>query len=678
MALSPEEEKSLLDQLSAHDIQESLAPKSLPSDEKQKLLWQLQKSDMSKMDQAALSGLNPQSAKDIPGELKNIGRGGLAGVLKLGQGIGELQAKGLRKLGVPIPSLQQSNLSDVNTGINKLYSPQVAQSPEGKIAFIAGQTAPFIGMPLGEGGMLAQVGKNAVASEALSPVFNPDQSVAQSYEQAVPSSIGAAGLTALLHTPSAVGNLLKMGGKATPEEFEANVQAAGNMPVSIGKLSNAPTVNKFESNVLSNLPFSGMSQKNMQVGQQLDQKVGNVLKELNVLPENKPKYKLTGDPDNPMEYVPQDTQIQKISDNIADNFEKNDVLKTKLYNERDKIVKKNNVKTSADTLNQEAQDILDKVYKEQQDKGFSRVSNDTIRELEAAVKSKEIPFENINFEKNAYNDKAEQARISGNRYERAIYKRLAGALNKDVKNTLSLPENKELADAQARADQHFKEKIAPILENPALRKHAERSANRDRVIADFVQTGAYEQPDKIKALFHNLSPEYKKQFSNEFLTSGLKELDGTQAVKSDSVLGIYSKLGDESKKIMFSPNQVQKLDRALKTRKTMGLDINQMINPKTGYAHAPLLVGGSAVAAAVGLGHTLSSALGLPPSIAYPLAVASVGGAGNLATRYLTGPASRNVYRTGLKLSKKGPIKPPVPPALLTNAFYQALNGGQQ
>jgi hypothetical protein len=679
MAISAAEERRLLAQLDQHDAEEAKNSSSagLSDQEQKNLLWQLKKSDMDKMHRSIYAGLNEQSAKDVPGELSNIGRGSLAGVLKLGQGIGELQAKGLRALGVPIKPLQETAGSDVNTGISRLYSPQVASTPEGQIGYAAGQTLPLMGMPLGEGGVLAQTGKSALTSEALAPVFNPDQSLSDAYIQGLAPSAGAGAITALLHVPRGIGTALKMGGKATPEEFEANVRAAGDKPVSIGKLSKAPMVNKFESNFLSNLPFSGMSQKNIQVGEMLDKDVGDVLHELNVIPEEKPRYRLTGENNNALEPIPQETKIQKISSNIADNFKKNETISTKLYRERDRIAKENKTATNPSLLKSEAQNILEKDNITKSRKGYSRLSPEALKELKSAAKGEEIPFEEINFDKQAYNDLAEQARANGNRYEKKIFKRLASSLNTDAKNTLAQPGNEELAKAQSIADQHYKTKIAPILKNKSLRAHAEGVANKDNVIADFVKTGAYDQPEKVRAVLENLDPPYRKQLAHEFLTKGLKELEGSDIHQSDAVLSIYKKLGKDSKKLMFSPDQRQKLNRSLKTRKLVGLDINQMVNPKTGFVHAPLVVSGTAGAAAAGLGHGLS-ALGIPAPLAYPLAVGGIGGAGNIATRYLTSPLSRNVYRKGLQMSAKPVPKMSAHPATLTNMLYQLITGGQQ
>jgi hypothetical protein len=153
-------------------------------------------------------------------------------------------------------------------------------------------------------------------------------------------------------------------------------------------------------------------------------------------------------------------------------------------------------------------------------------------------------------------------------------------------------------------------------------------ANKDKIISDFLKTGTYDNPTELHALLKNLDPDYRKQLAHEFLTRGLKELEGKEEIKSDAVLSLYNKLGNETKRLLFSPTQRNLLDRAWKARDMMGGNINQMIHPKTGYTHGKL----AGIAASVGTAGG-SAALG------------------RLLSTYLTSSLAKSTYRLGSKLS---------------------------
>ena len=632
------------------------------------------KKSQDELKSVIMQGLRPQSAKDIPREAENIARGAGAGLLKGAQGIGEFQAKLVRPvanaLNIPVAQSMQESVGgqgSQNT-INQLYTPQVAQSPEGQISYAAAQAAPYIAMPLGEGGALAQGVKAAGVSEALAPAFSPEKSLNQAYKDAMaPSALSGlltATLTGLLHGPQNLGKLMSMGGTVSPSEFAANERAAGNKPMGIGALSNAPTQNWLEQRGLPNIPFTGQAQKNMQVGRMLDNEMGHVKKELNVVPDEKPRYRINPDTGE-AEAVKTMLSTEKVSRNIAKNFAENEKTKTQLYKKRDAIAKDLDVEISPDKTEAAAVDEIRNIQEELNQKGIANASPETIKDIKAygiRATDKEgnplnqnIPFRRINFELNNFSEKANIAEREGRRNDARIYQRLHGALKQDLKENMDRIGSDELNQAQAEADRHFREKIAPVLNNEKLKAHAQGYANKSQVISDFVKTKAYEDPEQVNAVLKNLDADHKKQFAHDFLTQGLKEYDGTIERPSDSMLTMYGKLGDETKRLMFSPHQIKMLDRAFRARKMMGGSINQLINPPTGNNAAKLA--GIAAAGASGL---------------------AVPAAGYAASKYLTSPLARSVYRKGAQLREIPRAKVPVSGVALTPALTQALGGNQQ
>lgn len=649
------------------------------------------KKSQDEMKSVVMQGLRPQSAKDIPREAENIARGAGAGLLKGAQGIGEFQAKLVRPaanaLGIPVAQSMQESVggqASQNTinqllggqqdqnGITQLVTgqqtPKVLQTPEGKIGYAAGQAIPYVGMPMGEGGALVQGLKAAVGSEALAPAFSPEKSLSDAYKDAMaPSALSGlltATLTGLLHGPKNLGKLMSMGGTATPEEFAANEAAAGNKPVGIGALSNAPTQTFLEQRGLPNIPFTGQAQKNMQVGRMLDNEMRHVKNDLNVVPDDKPRYRINPDTGE-AEPVKTMLSTEKVSENIEDNFSENEKIKNQLYGKRDAIAKDLGAEISPDKTEMATVDEIRNIQEELNRKGIANASPEAIKDIksygiratdkEGNPLNQNIPFEKINFELNNLAEKANIAQREGRRNDARIYQRLHSALKQDLKDNMTRLDSAELNQAQAEADKHFREKIAPVLNNEKLKAHAQGYANKSQVIADFVKTKAYEDPEQVNAVLKNLDADHKKQFAHDFLTQGLKEYDGTIEHPSDSMLTMYGKLGDETKRLMFSPHQMKMLDRAFRARKMMGGSINQLINPPTGNNAAKLA--GIAAAGASGL---------------------AVPAAGYVTSKYLTSPMARSIYRKGAQLREIPGTNLPVSGVALTPALTQALGGNQQ
>lgn len=666
--------------------------------------YSLSLDEMKQIDEKKRQEENPQPYTGglTADQTINSGKGLLAGLLKGGQGIGEFLAKGVRpiakKVGIPVSDSFQNSLGGQvsQKSIDKLYSPDVASTPEGKIFFNVGEAAPLLGTPLGEGGAVMQGVKAALTSEALSPTFRPEKSLKEAYTAGIEPSAITGAIASSLGLPRGIGKVLGMGGTATPEEFARNIAAADRKPIGIGETSEAPYVTGIEQNTLNNLPFSGHAQKSKSVGKMLDNEVTIELKDLNKVPSDKPRYKLTGDSENPVEAVPTKTASQKISENFSENFQENEAKKRDLYEKRNQIAKNLDLNVTPDKLKTEAIGELKEVQEELNRKRKSNVSPETVSDLKAAgisavdkegnPISQDIPFRKINFEKGDYSEKANIARREGRRNDARIYEKLSRALESDFRSTIEKSGSDELKAAQYSADKHYQEKIAPILNNDKLHDHAIGEADKDSVIKDFLTTGQYESPTKLNAFLKNLSPEYRDQFTHEFLTRGLKHIGTPEEVESnkgisDAVLTTYSKLGPETKRLMFSTKTIKYLDRAYKARKLMGGSIDQMINPKTGYSHSKLITGGVAAGAVAGLSASLQH-IGLSTPEALAAATAIIGSAGRGASAYATSDLAKNVYGaaarlkqvgtkidgdTGLRVPKKYLISPVSLSPLLTN-----------
>lgn len=624
--------------------------------------------DNSSSDQDQYSQFMASIGKPTTTQTSNIGRGMAAGLLELGRGIANLLPHAEDALGV---SRTYQPLTQQDIGTTKVLPPDVANTDEANAGFLTSQLLAGAATPMGEMtdiGTLMKAGKVFLTGEALSPVYSPDQPIPESLKKGLaPSAIGASLEPALKGLKAIPQGLMTMGGTATPEEFAKNVSAVGDIPVGTPELSRSPSGTKFEQNMLSNLPFSGVKTNNMAVGKALDDKVNGVLTNLNVVPESPDIWINQTDPTTgqiSQMAVKKETQQEKIAQNFRDNVSKNEQIKNQLYSTRDAVAQQTPGNFTANLRKQTADKQLAAIKAEKDEKGFTNVSRATLKELKAASSNNPISFKRLNFNRQTYNDMADQFAQSGNFYESRIMKNLGSSYNQDIKNAISQTGNEELAAAQKAADDHFKDKIAPIRnDDKLLAQSKENTANPNQFLSDVISKGRYDDPTTLDVVMKNLDPDYRKQFTHEYLTQGSKEILGTDELGSDKVLSTYGKLGDETKRIMFSPQDRQTLDSSYKTRQLMGQSVQEMANPKTGYSHG-LAIGSTASA---GMTAALASKLmgiGMNAPEAYMTAFGALSGTGNALAKYLTSQTSRNLYSKGAQLRELD-IRSPVNIGLL-------------
>lgn len=582
----------------------------------------------------------------------NLFRGMAAGIMELGRGIANYLPKIESAAGIK-PSYQPITADEIGT--TKVLPPELAKTDEGKAGFLTGQLLASSTVPMGEGGMLAKAGKTFLTGEALSPVYAPDESLSESFKQGLLPSVAGAAAEPTLKAIKAVPELfMTMGGTASPEEFARNVAAVGSKPVGTPELAQAPYASKFEQNFLGNFPLSGVQKNNMAVGKGIDDDINQVLTNLNVVPEDKPKMRYGLDPETGQYTQPiavkKETQQEKIAENFQQNVAKNEAIKRNFYNARDQAAANTPGSFTADTRKAIADKHLSDIQKEIDENGFTTVSPATMQQLESASRNNPVSFSRLNFNRKTYDDMADQFLNNGNLYEAKIMNNLQDGYNTDIKNAINQPGNEALASAQRAADFHFKNKIAPIRNDDVLMAQSRAStATPNRFISDVISGGRYDDPTTIDIVKKNLDPDFQKQFTHEYLTQGSKQILDTDELGSDKVLSTYGKLGDETKRIMFSPEDRKTLDSAYKTRGLMGQSVNAMLNPKTGYTHGSAIGLGAAGAMTHSLANHLMG-LGMSPVEAYPAALATLTGTGNLLAKYLTSNTSRNLYSKGAQL----------------------------
>ena len=124
-------------------------------------------------------------------------------------------------------------------------------------------------------------------------------------------------------------------------------------------------------------------------------------------------------------------------------------------------------------------------------------------------------------------------------------------------------------------------------------------ADLDTVTQTFIKTGQYERPTQLKKITKHLTQEEKGNLAHSYLTKSDKDIGSEGLSNLDKTLTAYGKLGRQQKEQLFTKEQKKKFDDILMLRKAYGMDLQQMLQPKTGEKAAkaagmlaPLTVGG--------------------------------------------------------------------------------------
>lgn len=626
-----------------------------------------------------------QGFRSRPSEEKisNLLRGEAAGVTELGRGVANILPNIQQELGYE-PIYQP--LTKEQFGTSTLLPTNVAQTPEAQRGFALSQLAAASAIPLSEGSLLARALKSFLGGEALAPVFNPDEKISKSIKEALPySALGAAIEPAIAGFGRAKSGMQTLGGTVKPEEFKKLSEASKEYNIPLGELTGSPQLQGFTQNWMTKTPGTGMAQHYMNLGKQLDENVKDVLSDYNIIPEAKGEMKsqinpLTGEETEPVMH--RQTMQEQLSKNFQENVAKNRKTSNELYAARDKEASNFPEGFKIEETKKIADEELKNLERRAESKGFekeeggkvgkyTRLPKEIIKELEAASKNNKIDFKDLNFNKSEYSDLIKEMKDSHNNNGERIMKRLSAAYEKDVKNALNQPGREKLKDAQARANEFYQERLGPIEQNKSLRKHSKSGlANPNDFIRHVVSNGKYDNPDILRSVMKNLSPEYRKQFTHEYMTHGAPEISKQnpeiaaevkpgevnvpqKEIRSDQMLRIYSKLKPDTKKILFpSTGHRDTLDKALLVRGKLGGSIHQMVNPKTGFSALSVLGPMLGLGGATGLSGAAMH-LGLPPEIAVPGGIAATGAMGKALTKYLTSPKSRERYLKGAEYKEK-------------------------
>lgn len=613
--------------------------------------------------------------------------GARVGATEMERGVYNLIPRLAQTVGLKAP-YQPATAQDF--GEQKMLSPELAQqypvtTEIGKIGGGMAATGPIGGIGSATRGasealmpyLAKALAKNTGVMAALSPVSQPDTSIGQSLQNTFTDPLSYAAIAAgpAMHAAGAVGKKLKQmynekGGNASLEDVQKTVEAAnGETKIPLGQAIDSVPMKGIQSTVLAYTPGSGMGKVYQQAGQSLSDRVGKVLNDLK--PESEETNLSVG---------------KKIQNSLKKSYENVQQESQNKYMDFSKSADDLGIQVNTDNYKNYAANKLKQLNENLSGNSELRKLNKTQKSdlkeiLEDVVNAEPKSFQNAALATADLNDAIKDYSGPGNKYIRKSLNKLKLSLNKDIELSAIQSGNPEINQKYLDAKEHFANNVAPFESKqiyPYVRSINPKSP--DTLLQTFIKTGQYDQPELLDQLISKSSDSERKAIAHEFLTKGLRENMGTTDINEDKILTAYSKLGDRSKKILFSDSERNELDKILHTRSLFGKDtkISDLISNPTGQKAAiqKILTGmataGGGLAAALMSGHALpgtTEALGA--LIGAPLAA-------RYMTKKIMSDAWKNNYvQSLLKRQLQQPKGINALPLLTYPAYVSSQNGGQ-
>jgi hypothetical protein len=599
MALTAEQKAEMRARLQVPRVQQG----GLSDDNKQQMRTALQQQQsQSPMEQQAPSPSPSTAAQHMLSMLMG-GRAAMGGAKKgladVMGGASQYGAKGLSALtgqDIQAPSTQQFQPSQTEQMYMQGF-PKTAAAGQ-----FAGESLPMMMLPGGQSkiagklaskapkslqGMIDLLGrsaKGAAVTGATMPVFNPDD-IKGSAELggaigAISPIAGKAAGYGLGAAKKGIANLTKkLGGSHSAEEVARNIEAlqtvGADKHMPLGEVINQPHL-KGVSSSLALVPGSGQAKQYMNVGNAIKKTTAGALKQMN--PSGKENI----------------TSLSRhiIDEKLTPAWKAAEREKGKLYSDVEKIADLSNDKVDMSSYQKTAKDHLDEMTKfEGENKEFKDIYDDSLIESLKEARGSKVDGGDLRSFGAAFNldrkinTALENAKSANNKSSIRVLRNLKTALNDDIDRSASTSANKDLVSKWSEAKGHFKENVLPF-RNKELSDFLTGKKRAEKLIPTFLKGGQFEQPELLETLTKHLDDKTKSRLAHHFLTKSSRNIAGTEEAKEGKILNTYASIGDQVKEMLFSPEQRKKFDSALLTKKMAGLDLNQMINPKTGHMWA--------------------------------------------------------------------------------------------
>jgi len=527
--------------------------------------------------------------------------GGLKGLLDVGRGMGEYEAK-LADLLTGSHFAGKAPVVNLPQQVQSLLSKHPYATTAGEIV---GETAPMMALPGGKlkmiegaiselpaaaksiSSVLGRMAKGTTLGAAIAPVYAQGEDLADAMQTGAIFGLGGAVaeplLGAALKAKDLKGKIL--GGTKTKEQVKKVMETADrlgiNMPLAetIGSSGAA----KLQKSILKNIPGSGMSQAYSDLVSGLQKNLMDLKVKLN----------------------PENVHAGDLTKEFASNKYKNnkDLLKN-LYQD---VSNELNAVSPGDihkntNLFSTAKDIQSELMKVQKLPGGKIKVPSTVQDFIAQVEKGNMGLSDAMTQDELINEYIGDARakaIRGDaegRRENRYFSKLKEANLKDIDLTIKDAGTPEIAKKWSDAKEFYKQNILPFEKKKSpLGKIIDKDIRGDEVISTFLKrSGQQPKTQILEEVTRELPQDVKNAIAHNYLMGPGEE----------NLLGMidqYEKLQPRQRSALFNKSDKQKLDDLLSIKRHIGKnEFNQMFIPDTGsrIAHGgiPLALYGAGTA----------------------------------------------------------------------------------
>ena len=606
-----------------------------------------------------VAGIPNALTKTIPHQLSVGGRSALEELGKISAGLPSQAVESLVRGGVAGMMPGSQSLADIihqsaqRAKQSSITTPEERGSLAGGIGQFIGGSVPYAAIPGAEfakapelveravaglspklkalGLLGGRAAKSAAIGAPLSAISNPDHMTSSGVIGGLIGGATGALLPALGAAPGVIArNFPKMlGGTHSPEEIQKIYEAAqnNNIKLPLGDLINSAPLKKIQ-NILAHVPVTGMAAPYVNASEGI-----------------KNAYR------DRLEAMSGDTDLnQKLVQSLKDTSRGIENTKTKMYADRDQYADSIGMKFPTSNYKQELLKLKNSMDGDNKIPSKSVAGHDTIlnKILEATTpihsphevktsiqlppgaslgKSSDIVNRSATesqVDASTYEELAKDQQAKGNRMAAGKIRRLAKAIRSDMDNVFENSSDKTVEQLHNNANQYFKENVLPI-RSKAIRKFTEKGADADTILPTFIKTGQYERPELLKNLMSHLNEQERNAVASKYLTKGLTNAQGGIDYSPAKIATAYSKIGPQSRDILFNSGAKQNIGDLSQLTKLMGSNADQFYSPKTGHQWAQ--AAGHMPLGAIGMGLLTMN----PALIGKGLGILGVAGAGKSA-----------------------------------------------
>lgn len=471
-------------------------------------------------------------------------------------------------------------------------------------------------------------------------------------EGALANTAGAALGSALPAVGRRLNPLNWFSSNLSPDEIQANLQAAQGTKTPIGSILAKPGLTKIYENAIQRIPFSGVTKTFQQLGQQITGQGKNLLDQMGG------------------NYQGQDIPAV-LSDTLDNSFKAANDTKKALYQNANDIANQSGLQLNLSNFQKMANDYSDAInstnimkFEPETRALFNKLQNykadNPIVDGEEQLPS----LQEASLLKGQLGNLAAKFGASPDQQSRAsagVFGRLAGALRGDINNSIEQNGSQELKTAYQDANKNYENNFAPFLD-PNVYKFINGNADPDTLVNNFLKVSKNaDRSTLLNKLMSVLPQEQQPLVGYHFLSQA--ERSGN--FNPSTFNSLYQRLGSKQKQALFGNLQpdIENYSRLVSMNPEA---LHVMNNPPTGQRMIDLWWPSMVLAAyhAGGIPAAAATAVGIP-------------GAGRLANMALTSPALRQQLA---KRAITNQLPKPGLPATPINTLLQGLlsaAGGQ-